>query len=219
MSETTPPARKPFDVESFFGGTLLLKPKVSKSTKEVLKDKELIALYFSASWCPPCKAFSPMLKRFYDAHAKAAKLEIIYVSSDKTIPSFEEYYKSMPWTAIPTDRGCAAIKQSLATTFGIMGIPALMIIDGKTGEFISATGRDDVSKVNDDAAKGKQLIAQWKSAERKPLSEAAAASAVPQGGILMRLLMYFARNPMFLIGLIYFYNRLKKKISGEEQEL
>ena len=162
--------------------------------------------------------FSPWLKKFYETHAKASKLEIIYVSSDKTVPSFEDYYKTMPWLAVPSEKGSAAIKQQLANTFGIMGIPALMIMDAKTGEFISGSGREDVTNTNDDSAKGKAIIEQWKSAERKPLSEAAGAVG-GSGGWVMKVIMYFARNPMFLFGLLYFYKWGKQKFVGEGQEL
>ena len=31
-----------------------------------LANKELILIYFSAHWCPPCKRFTPILKEFYD---------------------------------------------------------------------------------------------------------------------------------------------------------
>ena len=218
MAETTTTPPPPtFDVEDFFGEKLMIKPKVSKPTGELLKDKELIGLYFSASWCPPCKMFSPMLRKFYETHAKESKLEIVYVSSDKNIPSFEDYYKTMPWLAVPTERGSAVVKQRLANTFGIMGIPALIIIDAKTGEFISAKGREEVSNSNDDIAKGKKVIQEWQTAERKPQSDAIAAAS-PAGGWGMRILMYFARNPMFLIGLMYIYKWAKLKIKGEDQE-
>ena len=157
------------------------------------------------------------MKKFYETHGQSAKLEIIYVSSDRTIPSFEDYYKTMPWLAVPSEKGSAPIKQRLANTFGIMGIPALMIMDAKTGEFITGSGREDVSKCNNDTAKGKAIIEQWKSAERKPLSEA--AGAVASQGWVMKIIMYFARNPMFLFGLLYLYKYAKQKLMGEGQEL
>ena len=34
--------------------------------KEVLKDKKVVVIYFSAHWCPPCRAFTPILKDFYE---------------------------------------------------------------------------------------------------------------------------------------------------------
>ena len=38
----------------------------------------LFALYFSASWCPPCRQFTPLLKQFYvDVKNAKKKFEII----------------------------------------------------------------------------------------------------------------------------------------------
>ena len=34
---------------------------------------KIVALYFSASWCPPCKLFTPVLKAAYEAANKAGK--------------------------------------------------------------------------------------------------------------------------------------------------
>ena len=33
---------------------------------EVLDKSSIIFFYFSAHWCPPCRAFTPILKKFYD---------------------------------------------------------------------------------------------------------------------------------------------------------
>jgi nucleoredoxin len=57
----------------------------------LLKNADVVALYFSASWCPPCKTFSPILREFYLAAAKDNGLEIVYISSDREVESFEEY--------------------------------------------------------------------------------------------------------------------------------
>ena len=65
---------------------------------------KVIGFYFSAHWCPPCKAFTPILAEFYNNFKKGEngdKLEIIFVSSDKTDESFDEYFKEMPWLALP----------------------------------------------------------------------------------------------------------------------
>ena len=54
-------------------------------------------------------------------------LEIIFVSSDKDAASFNEYFKSMPWTALPFEERTA--KAELAQKFSVSGIPALFIIN------------------------------------------------------------------------------------------
>ncbi|CAM9984403.1 unnamed protein product [Sphacelaria rigidula] len=60
--------------------------------KEVIQGKTL-ALYFSAHWCPPCRAFTPHLVKTYKAikqRAGGSDVEFIFVSSDKEQSSFEE---------------------------------------------------------------------------------------------------------------------------------
>merc|ERR1711935_749048 len=48
-----------------------------------LKDKHLM-LYFSAHWCPPCKAFTPILSKAYtDLKSKRDDFELVFISSDQ----------------------------------------------------------------------------------------------------------------------------------------
>jgi nucleoredoxin len=205
-------------MDQLLGSKLLTKVGgPTKATDELLKDKDLVLLYFSASWCPPCKAFSPLLVEFYNAHAKTTKLEVIYISSDRTIPSFEDYYKSMPWLAVPFEPGSAAIKQNLAAVFGIQGIPMLIVIDAKTGEFITANAREEVTRVSGKTAgvaaadsPANKLIAQWKQQERKPLSEATSGAG---GNIIFDILKWFMKNPMSIFALLYLYRYVKKMYS------
>ena len=87
-----------FSIESLLGPTLLKnskKPAVS-TAKEAFKHSKpsLIALYFSASWCPPCQRFTPVLIDFYNAakaSSKTLELEIVFVSSDRNVEEFEKY--------------------------------------------------------------------------------------------------------------------------------
>ncbi|EPB72537.1 hypothetical protein ANCCEY_08373 [Ancylostoma ceylanicum] len=53
----------------------------------------MVGLYFSASWCPPCRAFTPKLKRFYEAIKEThPEFEIVLVSRDKEADELFEYY-------------------------------------------------------------------------------------------------------------------------------
>ena len=38
----------------------------SVSADVALANKKVVLFYFSAHWCPPCRAFTPVLKDFYD---------------------------------------------------------------------------------------------------------------------------------------------------------
>lgn len=47
------------------GRKLLTKSGKVIGADDVLRDKKLILFYFSAHWCPPCRAFTPILCEFY----------------------------------------------------------------------------------------------------------------------------------------------------------
>jgi len=47
------------------------------------------------------------LKEEYPTHG----LEIVFVSSDRDLPSFEDYFRSMPWMAVPMQVGGTIIPQ------------------------------------------------------------------------------------------------------------
>jgi len=67
-------------------------------------DGKLVGIYFSAHWCPPCRAFTPKLVEFHKAVTAVGKpFEIVFVSSDKDGASMTAYMKetAMPWLAVP----------------------------------------------------------------------------------------------------------------------
>merc|ERR1712183_788552 len=74
--------------------------RMPKSTETVsnstMKQAEVVCIYFSAHWCPPCRGFTPVLSKFYDEVNKdGKKMEIIFVSCDQDEKQFQEYHDSM----------------------------------------------------------------------------------------------------------------------------
>ena len=58
---------------------------------------QVVGLYFTAAWCPPCVTFNPVLVEFYnDVNYPDKRLEIIQISSDQDEASFTEYFTPMP---------------------------------------------------------------------------------------------------------------------------
>lgn len=85
-----------FDIETLLGPTLIKTVEGSPvpTAKEALKSNKsgMVALYFSASWCPPCQRFTPILIDFYNAAKEAdCGFDIVFVSSDRGQEEFEGY--------------------------------------------------------------------------------------------------------------------------------
>jgi thiol-disulfide isomerase/thioredoxin len=122
-------------------GTSELLGKKDKTPVSALASKEVVGLYFSAHWCPPCREFTPELASTYTSILAMGKsFEIVFVSSDHDEPAFLSYFADMPWLALPF-----ADPHALSDKYAIQGIPALVLLDGATGELISKDGRKIVS--------------------------------------------------------------------------
>jgi len=104
--------------------------------------KKVVALYFSAHWCPPCRGFTPKLAEWYNAHLKAKGLEVIFVSSDRDEEAFKEYYNDMPWLALEYSNRKG--KEQLSNLFKVQGIPSVVILD-KDLSVINKDGRSAIS--------------------------------------------------------------------------
>lgn len=115
-----------------------------------IKSNKVTCLYFSASWCPPCQAFTPLLSDFYqEVNRDEKQLEIVWVSHDKTEEEYKKYFKSMSWLAIPF--GDKRIEE-LTQHFNIKGIPVLLVLK-PNGEIATKQGKQDVATEGEDAFK------------------------------------------------------------------
>ena len=130
--------------EALLGSSLVTPTGDTVSTKVALSNKSVIGLYFSAHWCPPCRAFTPVLSEKYRTAYRGKGMEVVFVSSDRDERSFREYHGHMPWLALPFD--AFNVRQSLGGTFGVRGIPMLVVLDAqKPGmTVITADGREQV---------------------------------------------------------------------------
>lgn len=110
-------------------------------TAEALAGRQLIMLYFSAHWCPPCRGFTPHLAAQYKKAAAAKGIEVVFVSSDMDENSFKSYHGEMPWLAVPyADRTRAS---TLGDKYGVEGIPALIVLNAN-GDVVTKEGRAEV---------------------------------------------------------------------------
>merc|ERR1739836_53803 len=83
------------------GQTLVKADGTKVGATEGIAGKNIVCLYFSAHWCPPCRAFTPVLKDFYE-EVESEGVEIIFVSSDRSPVDMVSYMKEShgDWLAV-----------------------------------------------------------------------------------------------------------------------
>ena len=101
-----------------------------------LKGK-VVGLYFSAHWCPPCRAFTPKLVKYHGENKD--NFEVVFVSSDRDAAAHKGYMKEakMPWYTVRYGSDTVA---ALKKKYEVRGIPSLVMLT-PDGETISKDGR------------------------------------------------------------------------------
>jgi nucleoredoxin len=119
-------------------GPITTKDRKGLTVDDLRQPGSYFALYFSAHWCPPCRAFTPELVSTYNKVVGAGKkFQVIFCSMDKDKSQFDEYYGTMPWATLPFQD--SRVKM-LAEEFGLKGIPTLVILDNN-GAVVNLEGR------------------------------------------------------------------------------
>ncbi|KAM7268767.1 hypothetical protein ACFE04_010933 [Oxalis oulophora] len=96
-----------------------------------------VGLYFSGSWCGPCRMFTPKLIELYEQLSSEGKFEVVFISSDRDENSFTDYFSKMPWLSIPFPH--SETRARIKELFKVQGIPSLVFLDG-TGAVLSDQG-------------------------------------------------------------------------------
>lgn len=94
-----------------------------------LEETQVFALYYGASWCGPCRAFSPDLVKFINrVGPENPHLTVVMLSNDRSDSALYDYMQQekMPWPAMTLAR---VNKVPLLTGYTKGGIPQLVIVD------------------------------------------------------------------------------------------
>ena len=130
----------------------LLDLQGNKVSADILEGK-YVGLYFSASWCGPCRVFTPSLIKFRNKHK--AEFEVVLVGADGSSRAQANYMRKykMPWLAMQNQSPEA--KEARQAT-GVKQIPTLVILD-PDGKILSKDGKKEIAQSAETA------LEDWKS--------------------------------------------------------
>lgn len=119
-----------------------------------IRSADMLGLYFSASWCPPCVKFTPALSSWYSKMTAPGgkgtldgqKLEVVFVSADRSEADALKYYEKMSFKRLAFD---ATAKADLNALFKVEGIPTLVFV-GKDGKVVTDSGTSKVGGSGDE---------------------------------------------------------------------
>ena len=136
-----------------------------------------VGIYFSAHWCPPCRAFTPKLVEYRNANKD--KFEVVFVSSDRSAEKQVEYMKEaeMAWGKVAWRSDDA---KALSEKYQVRGIPSLVLLS-PDGTVFDRNGRAFVTagKSVDEILNSKAATSAAKPAKPEVATTVAAKPAKP----------------------------------------
>lgn len=112
--------------------------RLKETPAAALDGVKYYALYYSASWCGPCRQFTPGLVSAYRELKQAhPELEVIFISADNSSADMTTYMKNdrMPFPAVRYDR-----REEKLMRYAGPGIPCLVLVDAR-GKVVSDSFR------------------------------------------------------------------------------
>ncbi|CAI5448076.1 unnamed protein product [Caenorhabditis angaria] len=130
---------------NFFSGTQIrLEDGRMVDAGEHVRGK-IVVLYFSASWCAPCRKFTPIMKELYNQINQTNQpIEIILLSRDYMRFQLEEYLEKhgVTWAVCPLRD---PLIEKCMDTYGVENLPDCRVVN-EWGESIDNEGRKNVMK-------------------------------------------------------------------------
>lgn len=88
----------------------------------------VVIIDFWASWCPPCRASMPALRKYYEEY-KDRGLVLVGVSLDRSAEDARAFLEANGYHDLIALWGSVSASQGVAREYGIYGIPHTFVLD------------------------------------------------------------------------------------------
>ncbi|KEG14701.1 tryparedoxin [Trypanosoma grayi] len=135
---------------------LLRQDGTTVAAATALQGKKYVLLLFSASWCPPCRIFTPQLATFHESFHRSHNFEVVFFSQDRDESSMLAYFFNPKysrsafrggegshgnWLAVPYAQA-KTVGAALMRRHKILGIPTVLVFDLESGELVTGNARN-----------------------------------------------------------------------------
>ncbi|CCD14677.1 unnamed protein product [Trypanosoma congolense IL3000] len=129
------------------------------SASAAISGKKYLLVYFSASWCPPCRGFTPQLATFHELFSAKHDFEVVFVSRDNDEAAMNAYFYNPQFSSLSVEGGegshgnwlavpfkeAKAIGDNLKEEYEIKTIPTVLLFDLSTGNLVTQEARHNIA--------------------------------------------------------------------------
>lgn len=128
-----PPATPRYKADTLYAD--LIEGRTTRPARLLDTKSQYTVLFFSGSWCAPCKAALPAVKKFYSRYAKQVKFKTVLAEANTAAAIKYATSSKWPWPSYFTPMYDKA-EGSLQQLFKVGAFPSFVLID-KKGQFVA----------------------------------------------------------------------------------
>lgn len=128
-----PPATPRYKPDTLYAD--LIEGRTTRPARLLDTKSQYTVLFFSGSWCAPCKAALPAVKKFYGRYAKQVKLKTVLAEANTAAAIKYATTGKWPWPSYFTpvyDKAAGSLQQ----LFKVTAFPSFVLID-KKGQLVA----------------------------------------------------------------------------------
>lgn len=132
-------------MDMLHGKKLISKNYQTQPSSKILKDKNIIIYFFTASWVETADLTEKLIFVYNENLKRKTGLEVIYVSADNEEKAYrQEFARHGSWLAVPFKDETSV---ELRWKYDVTSLPQLIVVKKTNGVIITRKGREELLKL------------------------------------------------------------------------